>query len=624
MEDQFSGNFDPHGGGGDAGGGGYYGYEGSEPTGRGRYTPPPPDYKQLLGHAIINQNLLPKWTGEGVGGAYSNAMRMGEILAGIGITDLKQFGRLPDGSFGNKLTGQAVPNTYGDRQTGNFFGGTYEGKGNTGYGVQFGADGTPYFYTVGKSSNDLVKAFEENPLLGTVAQIGAAYFGGPLGSAALNAAMGKSPEDILKSAALSYLGNAAGSAVSGMEGITDVLGETGTNIASNVAKQFVGSGGQNIDPVKVLLSSGLIDGSGDGPNSSDFIEGYFQPGGEGYASSSGGGYESVFDPTYGGELGDVTFNDFNPEPIYTETLPPVIETLPPVIDTAAPPPAGPGYLGGDTGEFMPSPDEDFMPTLPAETQAPTGPGYYDEITGEFIPDENGGLQGPLGPETGNFDPNQKWEYSLTKPGVWTNDAGEEIDLSYMPDRDEAMTGKELMDRAGASLDSFKSGIRPPQGGAAPKPSGQSRPPIRGQVRPPAGGQPRPSTGAQGGAGAGSVAGILAGILGGGAGAALGGVNAGVSKNPAVDAITGLVNQQQQNPLLTMMANDKNEGANIKSYKELFGESLFGDTYVPPSARGYGTDNAPQPQFQSQDDDVEEFFRGGDVTDIDTLLQILRG
>jgi hypothetical protein len=273
--------------------------------------------------------------------------------------------------------------------------------------------------------------------------------------------------------------------------------------------------------------------------------------------------------------------------------------------------------GLDEGPMIPVSGE---PTLPAENQIPTGPGYYDEITGEFIPDENGGLQGPLGPETGNFDPNQEWEYSLTKPGVWTNKEGEEIDLSYMPDRDTAMTGAELMERAGASPGAFRSGIRPPQGGgsggAAPRPGGQPRPPVGGQPRPPTAGQPRPTTGG-GAGGAGAIAGIIGGILGGGAG----GVNAGGSRNPAVDTIAGLASQQQQNSMLNMMMNDKSEGAKIKSYKELFGEGLFGDTYVPPSARGY--EPAPQPQFQSQDDDIEQFFRGGDVTDIDTLLQILR-
>jgi len=58
-------------------------------------------------------------------------------------------------TFGNKATGQAVPNTYSERQTGNAWGGTFAGKGNTGYRVDFTPDGTPVFYTTGASSSEL-------------------------------------------------------------------------------------------------------------------------------------------------------------------------------------------------------------------------------------------------------------------------------------------------------------------------------------------------------------------------------------------------------------------------------------------------------------------------------------
>ncbi len=57
--------------------------------------------------------------------------------------------------FGNKLTGQEVASTYGERQTGNAFGGTFTGEGNTGYRVQFDAKGNPLFYTTGASSSDI-------------------------------------------------------------------------------------------------------------------------------------------------------------------------------------------------------------------------------------------------------------------------------------------------------------------------------------------------------------------------------------------------------------------------------------------------------------------------------------
>jgi hypothetical protein len=102
-------------------------------------------------------------------------------------------------------------------------------------------------------------------------------------------------------------------------------------------------------------------------------------------------------------------------------------------------------------------------------------------------------------------------------------------------------------------------------------------------------------------------------------------------NPAVDAITNLVNQQQQqqNALLNMMASDKSGVANIKSFKDLYGEDLFGGRYVPPSALGAddGFSGMPmQGMAQEQNDGDGGFSNGGRVnsTDVDTLLQILRG
>jgi len=306
-------------------------------------TGPAPEVVNSLSQQILGQGLTSKWSGEGYGSAEKNAADMAKILAGIGITDIKQFGKVPvleqavvkqgyngqpaqqdeDGNyfivqpsgeydsegnqistrvnvdpsklektygfyenvigsennettfvpidqskvitkdgvpmvqtgetFGNKATGQAVPNTYSERQTGNFFGGTFAGKGNTGYGVQFDAQGNPIFYTQGASSNDVAKIME---MAGPVGQIAAAYFGGPAAVAAISAASGKPIGDIIKSAALSYMGGLAGNAVSGIEGITDVLGQTGTNIVSNAAKQFVGSGGK-VDPVQALLAGGV-------------------------------------------------------------------------------------------------------------------------------------------------------------------------------------------------------------------------------------------------------------------------------------------------------------------------------------------------------------------------------
>lgn len=102
-------------------------------------------------------------------------------------------------------------------------------------------------------------------------------------------------------------------------------------------------------------------------------------------------------------------------------------------------------------------------------------------------------------------------------------------------------------------------------------------------------------------------------------------------NPAVDAITNLVNQQQnqQNALLNMMASDKAGVANIKSFKDLYGDSLFGGSYVPPSALGASDGFSGMPiQMPDTGQNVGDdgFSNGGHVDDfsVDALLQILRG
>jgi hypothetical protein len=246
-----------------------------------------------LANQILGQNLTSKWTGEGFGSAEANARDMANILTGIGIKDIKDFGKITKEvpvtnydesgnpyntgqtekitTYGNLKTGQEVPNTYSERQTGNTFGGTYTGKGNTGYRVQFAPDGTPIFYTTGASSNDLVNMFADNPILGAVAQVGAAYLGGPLGSAALNAAMGKDVGDIAKSAVLSYLGNQAFQGLTDVgvdtnafgetganfaKDIKDALGDTGSKILGKTASQFVANEGK-VDIGSLLVNQGI-------------------------------------------------------------------------------------------------------------------------------------------------------------------------------------------------------------------------------------------------------------------------------------------------------------------------------------------------------------------------------
>ena len=215
--------------------------------------------QQILSRGTAN------WSGEGLGSAQANAADMAKILAGIGITDVNQFGKFtqtgisvevrPDGRggfvddkgkavnpslvqeqtqsgeggeftsytapvgtqevFGNKVTKQAVPETYGERQTGNFFGGTFAGKGNTGYGVQFDAQGNPIFYTQGASSADVAG----NPIVALALAVVLPGIGTAIGETlaisnaagtaiakvAVNVAMGQPLDAAIKDAAISSI-----------------------------------------------------------------------------------------------------------------------------------------------------------------------------------------------------------------------------------------------------------------------------------------------------------------------------------------------------------------------------------------------------------------------------------
>jgi hypothetical protein len=190
-----------------------------------------------LADQILAQGTSSGWTGEGWGSAVNNATAMGDILAGIGITDIRQFGKLDDGRFGNRVTGQAVENTYGDRQTGDAFGGTYAGSGNTGFRVQFADNGNPVFYTSGQSSNTLANILGNSKILNLAANIGAAYFGGPLGSAALQVAKGGDLGDAAKAALMTYGGQQLSGALKGaMDG--GAVADTGNIFSDSTSGDF--------------------------------------------------------------------------------------------------------------------------------------------------------------------------------------------------------------------------------------------------------------------------------------------------------------------------------------------------------------------------------------------------
>jgi hypothetical protein len=230
--------------------------------------------KQILGSSDTS-----KW--EGGVGAETAAKDMAKIMAGIGITDISQFGKITqtglqedvrsDGrggyvdqrgnpvdpnivqtgsyeteggridyatapigtqvTYGNKETNQAVPITYSERQTGNAFGGTFEGKGNTGYRVDFDASGKPVFYTTGASSRDDIGVFA------------------PIIAAALTPILGPAAASLLGPTASTLATNALTGALVG--GSTSAI--TGDSIAKGAL--LGGAGGAVADIVKPYLPS---------------------------------------------------------------------------------------------------------------------------------------------------------------------------------------------------------------------------------------------------------------------------------------------------------------------------------------------------------------------------------
>lgn len=303
---------------------------------------------------ILGQGLTSRWTGEGLGSAEANAADMARMLAEAGITDIKQFGqiplydqldtqyfyegnptqllgngmvkalvRMPIGSsghwgygyetipieqttkvygafedlsngfspvdtsrvkfvngnpvldrgqtgYGNKVTGQPVVSTY-NKQGGNVFGGTREGAGTTGYQVDFTPDGTPVFYTSYSSNNN---AKEFLPLLGIAGlALGAPMLGEFLAGAGAAGAAG------------------AGMGAAELAALDLALGGAGGSLGAAELGAALAGGGA---------------GAGAG-----MLESVFDPtfGGE-LSPVIGGGAESVFDPTSGGSALDAGMNAY--------------------------------------------------------------------------------------------------------------------------------------------------------------------------------------------------------------------------------------------------------------------------------------------------------------------------
>jgi len=112
------------------------------------------DNVNKLAKQILAQNTTATWKGDVK--PDQAARYMADDLAKSGITDISQVGKTASGII-NTETGAKLVSGYGERTKGNLWSGSYEGNGNTGFGVQFTDSGKPIFYTEGASSSTLKK-----------------------------------------------------------------------------------------------------------------------------------------------------------------------------------------------------------------------------------------------------------------------------------------------------------------------------------------------------------------------------------------------------------------------------------------------------------------------------------
>lgn len=179
-----------------------------------------------IANQILAQGTTSLWAGEGFGSAQKNAYDMGVMLAGQGLTDINQFGKVtkevpdydPDGNqignktvtqFINKTTGQPINTYYNKAETigPDIWGGTFAGKDSTAYGVQFDPAGNPVFYS--QSGGDSSDAGDWMPIIQFA--LAASGAGGALGSSLLGAGASQ--------VATNALGNAIlGGATAGLSG----------------------------------------------------------------------------------------------------------------------------------------------------------------------------------------------------------------------------------------------------------------------------------------------------------------------------------------------------------------------------------------------------------------------
>lgn len=191
-----------------------------------------------LAAALNAQRATSGATWEGGLGADKSALYMADELAKSGITDLSQVAQ-GNGNIINKVTGQPLYSGYGERTGGNIWSGSYEGGGNTGFGVNFDDKGNPIFFTQGASSSTL------NDDLLKAAALAAAAYGGytMMGGESLFGGAGLTTSEM--AAADMALGGAGGTAGAEALASAAAAGSTGLTASqiANLAKAGINVAG---------------------------------------------------------------------------------------------------------------------------------------------------------------------------------------------------------------------------------------------------------------------------------------------------------------------------------------------------------------------------------------------
>jgi len=208
-----------------------------------------------LADQILSQGTTETWTG-GLPPEKA-ALYMADELAKSGVTDITQVAKGDNGII-NVMTGDKLVSGYGERTKDNLWSGSYEGKGNTGFGVNFDESGKPIFYTQGASSSTL----KEDVL--KAAAVAAVVFGIPgvsegLFSGAAGATAGTVGTTGLTAAELAQLDIALGG-VGGSTGATQLASALTTGAAIPTVTSL--TGGSGVGTLGVTGANGAFLGEG--------------------------------------------------------------------------------------------------------------------------------------------------------------------------------------------------------------------------------------------------------------------------------------------------------------------------------------------------------------------------